>query len=186
MSQTDFWRAVATLRLERTAGLAALESVFGSGVPPVHLNGQYRGRFLAFTPGRHLDPLTESLANLWMPWQGKVFDATTNSGRNLLSAGARGVVRALLPRHPVLGLGNGLYAAFPFETAPSRSLLNPDVAVLRLDYRPVLANPAPVRRLVDELVDVGDGVYLGQALADARGSVQRWAWFSLQSAATPS
>jgi hypothetical protein len=54
--------------------------------------------------------------------------------------------------------------------------------VLRLDYREVGENPGfPVRRVLDELVQIGEGLYLGQALLWWGGGLRRVAWFSLES-----
>src|SRR5450432_1701214 len=71
LASTSFWRAVALLRLERPAGLAALESVFAAGRPQTRLRGPMRGRFLASTIGHHIDPAFEALTTIWLPWKGK-------------------------------------------------------------------------------------------------------------------
>jgi hypothetical protein len=65
------------------------------------------------------------------------------------------------------------------STGPSA--LDPGTTVLRIDYRDVPENPSwPVRRVLDELVSVDDGLYLGQALFAGRGTLRRAAWFSLE------
>jgi hypothetical protein len=54
--------------------------------------------------------------------------------------------------------------------------------VLRLDYREVDENPGfPVRRVLYELVQIVDGLYLGQVLLWWGGGFRRVAWFSLES-----
>lgn len=59
-----------------------------------------------------------------------------------------------------------------------------DRTVLRLDYRDVADNPAfPVRRVLDELVQVQPALYLGQALLTWGGRLRRVAWFSLEPSA---
>jgi hypothetical protein len=52
--------------------------------------------------------------------------------------------------------------------------------VLRLDYRSVEENPATVRRVLDELVQIDHGLFLGQALFRRRGGLERVAWFALE------
>src|SRR5258708_36459122 len=94
-----FWRAVAMLRRERQAGLAALESVFAKGGVPMGLRGAMRGRFLASPLGHHLDPAFETLTAVWLPWKGKTFDADAEEGRNLFTPGARRLMRVTLPTY---------------------------------------------------------------------------------------
>jgi hypothetical protein len=61
------------------------------------------------------------------------------------------------------------------------SLTHPGTSVLRLDYRAVTDNPSfPVRRVLDQLVQVEHGLYLGQALMARGGRLHRTAWFSLE------
>lgn len=176
----DFWRAVALLRLDRPAGLSALEEVFASATPPSDLDGACRGRLLGFTVGHHLDALLESATGLWMPWQGKVFDGSSHWGRNLFTRSGRIAIRLAVPAHRVRPLGAARYGAFPFTTSVGPSALRPDVEVLRIDYRDVADNPRwPVRKILDELVRVDDETYLGQALIEFRGALRRAAWFSL-------
>jgi hypothetical protein len=50
---------------------------------------------------------------------------------------------------------------------------------LRIDYGPE-GSPWPVGLLLDELVAVGDGQHLGQALVRWRGRLRRAAWFALE------
>ncbi|MGH2636484.1 MAG: hypothetical protein ACRDHU_10125, partial [Actinomycetota bacterium] len=69
--------------------------------------------------------------------------------------------------------------AFGFETSLGPSVTDPGTSVLRLDYaRP--GSPWPVRLVLDELVEVGDGQHLGQALVSWRGRYRRAAWFALE------
>ena len=180
LAATSFWRAVALLRLERPAGLAALESVFAGGLPPTSLRGPLRGRFLASTIGHHIDPAFEALTSLWLPWKGKTFDPDAEQGRNLFTAGARRMMRVTLPKYATIGEPGGC-SAFRFLTSIGPSAFTPGVDVLRIDYRDVPENPSwPVRKILDELVMIEDGRYLGQALIEFRGSLRRAAWFSLE------
>ena len=58
--------------------------------------------------------------------------------------------------------------------------LDPGVEVVQIDYD-LAENPPPLRRIVDEVVAVQAGVYLGQAIlrAGADGG-RRLAWFTLE------
>jgi hypothetical protein len=176
-----FWRAVGLLRLERPAGLVALESVFATGSAPSGLRGPMRGRFLASTIGHHLDPAFEALTSVWLPWKGKTFDPDAEGGRNLFTAGARRMMRVTLPTYQTLDEPGGRCSAFRFITSTGPSAFTPGVEVLRIDYRDVAENPSwPVRKILDELVMIDEGRYLGQALIELRGSLRRAAWFSLE------
>ncbi len=181
MEPTDFWRAVAMLRLERPAGLAALETVFAQGRAPVAPRGPMRGRFVASTIGHHLDPAFEALTSMWLPWKGKTFDPDAADGRNLFTAGARRMMRLTLPKYRTVDEPDGLCGAFRFITSTGPSAFTAGVEVLRIDYRDVPENPAwPVRKVLDELVTIEDDRYLGQALMEFRGSLRRAAWFCLE------
>jgi hypothetical protein len=126
MESTDFWRAVALVRLDRPTGLAALESVFAAGATPTELGGPLRGSVTVDQP-------------------------------------------------------HGYAGAFRFLTSTGPSAFVPGVEVLRIDYRDVPENPRwPVRRILDELVMIEHGRYLGQALLEYRGQLRRAAWFCLE------
>lgn len=181
-STSAYWRAVGLLRLDRAEGLEELERCFAGGTVPAGLRGPLRGRLLATTVGRGLDPLFEGLARAWMPWQGKTFDPQLADGRNLFSPAVRRMTRVTLPGyHEVRDEAPGQVSAFRFQTSAGSSALDPAVEVLRIDYRAVAENPDwPVRRVLDELVAVEDGLFLGQALMRWRGALRRAAWFSLE------
>jgi hypothetical protein len=169
-----FWRAVALLRLDRRRGLAELERCFAEGRPPVRLTGPLQGRLLATTVGHGADAVFETLGRVWLPWLGKTF--AHGSGRNLFTRGGVRLIRARWPAYRGLDPGSG--AAFGFVTSVGPSALVPDVDVLRIDYRDVAENPRwPVRQVLDELVEVEPGLYLGQALLTWRGRLRRAAWF---------
>jgi hypothetical protein len=176
----DYWRAVALLEEDRRAGLAGLAGCFAAGAVPTGLSGPLRGRLLTTTLGPRADPVAAALARAWMPWRGKTFDA--DGGANLLTAGGRRAARLCWPAYAgMVARPDATVAAFRFRTSTGPSAVPPGVDVLRLDYRDVEENPQwPVRRILDELVAVGPGLYLGQALLHWRGRLRRAAWFSLE------
>jgi hypothetical protein len=180
----DFWHAVAMLRLDRPLGLSEVEALFQGGKPAEGLIGAYKGRVIATTIGYGLDGAAEGIARLWMPWRGKEFSRQAAEGVNLFTTGGRRAIRTAYPRYRGLADSEDGASAFTFETSVGPSASRPGLTVLRLDYRAVAGNPAfPVRRILDEVVQVQPGLYLGQALMTWGGRLRRVAWFSLEPAA---
>lgn len=178
----DYWHAVAMLRLDRPLGLGELESCFTDGTPAEGLVGSRKGRLLATTVGYGLDGAFEGLGRLWMPWRGKHFSRSAAEGVNLFTRGGRRAIRTAFPRYGGLEDDEQGASAFRFVTSVGPSVTHPGRTVLRLDYRNVTGNPAfPVRRVVDELVQLDEGLFLGQALMARGGKLRRVAWFSLES-----
>jgi hypothetical protein len=175
----SFWRAVATIPVDRRSALLEVEEAFASGALPEGLDGFHRGRLVATTVGYGLDLLWETVARLWMPWKGKVF--RPGEGRNVFDASARPLTRLMAPGYRGVEEGGaGRFTAFRFRTSAGPSGLIPGVQVLRIDYD-LEENPGAVRRVLDELVRISEGLYLGQALLRLRGRERRVAWFALES-----
>lgn len=173
-------RAEATLRHDRPRALQELERRFADGRVPEGLDGPMDGRLVATTFGFGLDLVFETIARLYMPWTGKAFDLDGKEGRNRFARSARPFIRAMWPRYRDLIPGDdGGFTAFRFDTGVGPSAITPDVSVLRIDYAHP-GSPWPVRLVLDELVAVGDGQHLGQALMRWRGRFHRVAWFALQ------
>ncbi|MDQ3610249.1 MAG: hypothetical protein M4D85_01350 [Actinomycetota bacterium] len=183
-SALAYWKAVATLPVDRVGALAQLEACFACAGAPGPLNGPYEGRFLTTTVGGRADRVISAVATLWMPWRGKTFDGVVGQGRNRFSGSAVPVMRLFFPGYQgVAGDRAGETTAFRFLTSFGPSKLRRAVRVMRIDYD-LPDNPAwPVRRVFDELVTVDEGVFLGQALVHRSGRWGRAAWFSLH---TPS
>ena len=176
-----YYRGLADLPHDRAGALLELQACFREGASPADLSGTTSGRLLTTTIGWGLDAIAMGLARLWMPWKGKAFDPEAKEGRNLLSDGAALAMRTLWPsyddRRPERP---GRFSSFPFSTWEGRSRLTPGPEqVLMIDYsRP--DSPWLVRDVVDELVRIGDDLYLGQALLRWRGEPRRIAWFELR------
>jgi len=157
----------------RRAALTELNDIFRSGRAPDPIpDGMLHGRFLTSSISAPLDAFGRRVARSWMPWLGKTFDATALTGVNVLTPGARGAIRFLWPNYvPVRELADRI-EAFPFRTRIAPGELDPDVDVLKIDYD-FESNPQfPVRRILDELVELDDGLYLGKVLFRREG---RWA-----------
>lgn len=175
--------ASARMRADRTGALAALNNLFRGGTVPMGLDGPYTGLLVTTTIGPRVDAAMDAFARRWLPWKGKRF-APEGGGDNIWQ-------RFPGPVDPLFWRLNGLlrweaapygprrYRAFPFRTETGPGLADLDRTVLRIIYdaRP---NPWPVRRVLDELVDCGDGVYLGKAHGrDLRGRWRLAAYFAL-------
>lgn len=172
------WRAEAMLRHDRRVALRELERCFAAGSVPEGLDGPLDGRLVATTFGFGLDLVFESIARVYMPWRGKTFDPSAREGRNRFVQSARPWVRLVWPAYRDLRPDDSAgFTSFRFDTSVGPSATAPEVSVLRLDYA---SCPWPVRLVLDELVDVGEGRHLGQALMRWRGRFRRVAWFSLQ------
>lgn len=178
---TMLWKAVARLPADREEGLASLERCFAAGSLPTRLDGLCQGRVLTTTFGRHLDALAGAASRAWMPWKGKTFDAGASEGRNIFTNGSKPVVRLLWPGHrDYRAGGGGRYTTFRFVTHTGPSKTDPQVEVLRIDYGHPGSPRLVIRSILDELVQVEPGLYLGQALLRWKGNWRRAAWFSLE------
>jgi hypothetical protein len=171
-------RPPAALAGRSADALAGLFARAGAPDPPP--DGRYAGALLALTLAPGADALGLAVFEATAPWLGKRFDAAAGSGENVLRRSVFGVGRALTPRRYRAWWPEDeqAFRALPFRTSRGPSALDPDVSVLRIDYD-VEQNHPRLRRILDELVQVEPGVYLGQALW-RRAGVHRLAWFSLE------
>jgi hypothetical protein len=176
-----YLRAIADVPHERSNALGALEMCFREAETPRGLDGPMRGRVLTTTIGHGLDAIAAGLAQLWMPWKGKSFDPEAKEGRNTFTTGFRTVQNVLWPGYDLdRPLGAGRYATFPFTMWDGPSNFTSGGAdVLKIDYEHP-QSPWLIRDILDELVQIDDELYLGQALLRARGRLHRVAWFELR------
>jgi hypothetical protein len=152
------------LRTRRREGLAALDALFRAGtVPSPPPDGPYRGELVALDIAPVVTQFVEWLTSFLMPWKGKFLIAAKSRGDNIFSAKWRTVLGLVFPFYK----GNRDYSsdafrAFVFDTSIAQGKVDTDRRVFRIDYdRP--DNPAlSIRRIVDEIVEVRDGVYLGK------------------------
>jgi hypothetical protein len=153
------------LERDRQQGLAAINELFRQGTPPAPApDGSYRGELVALDVAPGLTQLAQWLAQLWLPWLGKHFYAERNQGDNLFSRDSYWLARLMWPLYRgYRPAGGGAYHAFAFRTAAGAGKADPDRQVLRIDYD-LSGNPRlMVRRVLDELVQIGEGLYLGKA-----------------------
>jgi hypothetical protein len=155
-----------------------LEGLFARGrVPDPPPTGRLRGSLLHMTVG----PAGAVIAPAAAIWLGKRFDAEHATGANVFSSRVYRLGRLLTPAAYQASWPEdaGSYRALAFATSAGEGALDPGVEVLRIDYD-LPGNAPPFRRILDELVEVEPGVYLGQALARRRGGHRRLAWFTLE------
>ena len=155
----------------RAEGLDGLNKVFRNGRPPeLPLSGRYQGELVALDLMPGLTELFQSLARSWMPWCGKTFDASHEGGENIFTQDSYPLARIFNPFYRgFIADQPGTYRGFTFRTYTASGLMDPDCTVLKIDYD-LKENPAlTVRRVLDELVQIDDNLYLGKAHV-------RWWW----------
>ena len=174
-AMTTISAAQSVFERDRKRGFAALNEIFRAGSPPnPPLNGEYTGKLVALDVAPGLNQFIEMITSRWLPWKGKFFDAAHASGDNIFTRDS------LLLAHIWWPLYRGYkdesmerYRAFAFRTYLAPGLTDPDREILKLDYN-LEGNPSlSVRRVLDELVQVEPGLYLGKAHL-------RWWWSKWQ------
>ena len=155
--------------------------MFRSGRAPDPLpEGMLRGALVTTSVWGPADSFVRRVARMWMPWLGKSFDPAALQGVNVLTISARGPMRVLWPSYePEKETGSQL-EAFPFRNRIAPGELDPGVDVLKIDYN-FEANPQLIiRRILDELVEVDEGFYLGKILFRRKGAWVPIGFFTLE------
>ena len=175
---TDLLTARVQLKHHRAQGLNALNMLFRNGIPPEPpLDGRYQGELVALDLAPGLTQLFQSVTAAWMPWLGKTFDASRGRGDNIFTQDSYLLSRLFNPFYRgFISDKPGTYRGFAFRTYMAPGLTDPDRQVLKIDYD-LKDNPAlTVRRVLDELVQIEDNLYLGKAHV-------RWWWGNWQTVA---
>jgi hypothetical protein len=189
MAVPHSWNAQAELEAirqqllrDREFGLLALDALFRHGTVPIpHPDGRHRGEVVALTLSAPLDLAGRAFAGFWRPWLGKDFDAGRQEGENIFRSPGLWLFRLLWPAYQGWRPdGPGHRRGFRFRASPGAAALDVGLQVLRLDYD-LATNPRfVVRDVLDELVQLAPGFYLGKALLRRPGSSPRClAYFSL-------
>ena len=178
----DLRTAHALVRVNRIQGFAALNSLFRAGmVPEPPPDGRYAGELIALDIALGLTQFFQVLFHLWMPWRGKTFDASRQRGENVFTKDSYLLARLFNPLYrSFVSDGPKTYRGFAFQTYIAPGLFDADRTVLKIDYN-LKENPVlTVRRVLDELVKLDDGLYLGKAHVHWWwGGWQTVAYFSL-------
>ncbi|MBU7584234.1 MAG: hypothetical protein KAF91_15185 [Nostoc sp. TH1S01] len=154
------------LKYDQKGGIAALNKIYRQGrVPEPTLNGRYWGEFLTANFNPVLDSWLDIITKIWLPWEGKTFDAATNTGDNIFTNDGLLLGRLIWPFYDgYVADTRGRSLAFKFQSSRDKCLLEPDIEVLRLNFD-LPDNPQFfIRDLVDQLVQIDDDFYLGKAV----------------------
>jgi hypothetical protein len=175
--------AHARLENDRHAALDILGRLFRLGTLP-RPDGRYEGEMVGLSTGLLSDPFFEWLTRLYLPWQGKTFDARTSSGDNVFSDNAWSKATGKLgwPEYRIYDDDRpGTVRVFPFRTEIANGIEDEDLRVLRISYGDS-PNPLPVRRMVDEVVELPGGYILGKAHMRGLREFRRVCFFGLVNA----
>lgn len=167
---------------DRKAGMASLDDMFRYGRPPRSMDGRYQGELLAVDIAPGITQYAGFVQNRFRPWHGKIFDAGSEKGDNIFDNQANSWFKILMPfYHGQCPDSASTFRAFIFRTYVAPALFEPNVQVLKIDYD-LPDNPASsIRRVLDELVELADGYYLGRAYIHWWwGTWQRVVYFSLR------
>jgi hypothetical protein len=178
MRQVRF--AHARIDHDRKSALDILGRLFRLGTVP-RPDGAYEGELVAVSTGLLSDPFFEWLTRLYLPWHGKTFDAVSATGDNIFEDNAWSKVTEKVgwPEYRVPSENlPGFIRVFPFQTFGGPGIEDPQVTVLKLHYKDS-PNPLPVKRIVDELVELPGGYLLGKAHMRGLRHVRRVAFFGL-------
>jgi hypothetical protein len=182
----DAWGWIEELgevaKSDREGGEAALNELFALGRAPKGLDGATEGILVAPLIQPLVDRVARAITGLWMPWQGKRFDAAAGRGDNRLTGETRWVAKLLWPLYGTQSGPDGERLAFDFETRIEPGMLDPDTEVLVIDYAPIEGNPRLIIKSIrDELVEIVPGANLGKILYRQGGGYSNIGFFALRS-----
>lgn len=115
-----------------------------------------------------------------MPWLGKRFDAQANEGVNVLARSALKPMKLFWPSYEPVGTFTDRVEAFPFKTRLAPGAVDPELRVLKIDYD---FDPNPsfiIRRVLDELVQIEEGLFLGKVLYRRKEEFRPIGYFALE------
>jgi hypothetical protein len=121
------------------------------------------------------------MTRLYLPWLGKTFDADAGTGDNVFidNAWSKATGKFGWPEYRIPSDDPpGTVRVFPFKTSVAPGIEDPDVQVLRISYA-AAPNPLPVRRIVDEVVELPGGYILGKAHMRGLREFRRVCFFGL-------
>jgi hypothetical protein len=161
-AQAATWAWIEALG-ERRDG-EQLEALFALGTPPDGLDGPTDGILVCTLTNPVVDLPVQLLTGMWMPWQGKAFDAAAGRGINRMTVSSQLPARLLFPLYGMKDAAGGKLA-FDFVTRVEPGKIDPRVDVLVIDYEPLEDNPdVIIRQIRDELVELVPNTYLGRIL----------------------
>lgn len=172
--------AHARLATDRSGAIETLERLFRLGRVP-RPNGRYEGELVGVSTGLLSDPFFEWLTRIYLPWRGKTFDAENQTGDNIFVDNAWSKATGMLgwPEYRVRSDDvPGTIRVFPFRSYEAPGIEDGSVTVLKLDYA-AGKNPLPVKRIVDEIVELPGGYILGKVHMRGLREFRRITFFGL-------
>ena len=175
-------RSTLQPRIVRDQAISALDDMFRSGsAPDPWPEGFLRGELITMSVTRPTDAVVRVMSSLYMPWLGKAFDPSTQSGVNILATNAKAPMKLLWRNYtPEREMADRL-EAFPFRTRIDDGAIDPGLKVLKIDYDFEVNPDFLIRRILDELVQIDDGLFLGKILFRTKRSWHPIGFFSLHS-----
>jgi hypothetical protein len=168
---------------DRKGSIATLNALFRlGGAPNPALNGRFAGDLVSPALFAPLDSFGRLFTRLWLPWLGKRFFSDEQRGDNVFNKSASVVGHLFWPSFSdYRPYQPGLVTAFDFKTYTGPGVHDPGTGTLKLDYSDA-SNPALlVRQVLDELVQITSGYYLGKAYLTTRdGDYRLAAFFALR------
>jgi hypothetical protein len=179
----DLQTAAQVGKKDKAHFIETLNTLFRAGtVPTQALNGRLVGSLVLLHIGPGFNQLVEALTANNMPWKGKTFNADKQTGDNVFAKGAVPLAHVLWPFYrDIVDDGPETVRAFKFKTYTGAGMLDPDRTVFKIDYDSPDNPGLTIRRVLDEIVQFKEGVYLGKAhLKWWWGSWQTVAYFMLE------
>ena len=150
---------------DRTENRAALNNLFRAGSPPTEApTGRCAGSLVLLDVAPGLTQVVEAITATWLPWKGKTFDPAAQTGDNIFTRDSLPLAHLFWPLYRGIDDdGSQTYRAFKFRTYFGPGLLDPDRQVFKIDYDWPENPGLTIRRVLDEIVQLKEGVFLGKA-----------------------
>ena len=180
--ETDVLADRLNPRRNRAEVLARLDEIYRSGTAPDPLpEGFHPGKLLAMSVQPQFDSVIRRVASLWMPWKGKVFDPDTMTGVNRFQPNVRIPMKVVFPKYTPEEMTRVKVEAFPFRNRIAPGAADADLETFKIDYD-FDANPDfLIRRILDEMVQIAPGRFLGKILFRYKGEFHPIGFFALRS-----
>ncbi len=102
------------------------------------------------------------LGNRPVPWLGKSFEGDHEKGFNIFTPRGASLLKVMTPLYQLFREnGDGNTDAYYFATSTSRGFKDPAIETFKLDYD-APENPFLIRIILDEIVQLERGEYLGK------------------------
>lgn len=155
-----------------------LQQTFLQGKAPENLDGFYKGKLVWLMPSNITESIGGLIAKFWLPWYGKTFYSKQQRGDNVLPLYMTSLIKFRYGKDSILKKEKNVVHVFPFKTTIKKGLKDA-ISVLELNYD-LPKNPLMIRKIVDELVNVGKDSFLGKAHIKEDNGFRTVAFFRLE------